>query len=231
MPNPVSRVTTLLLSSLLIPLLCTCDRAQQQQGQQVLNHVGPTRLAGTLRYQQGSNLLEATLQLHPAIQDGPAPLLLGTPLEPLATAGAGRFRARRTSALPTTLSVGIPCSDREACTTRWEFTPPFPDSIPPILSKSKMSRIRILAGGLTAEESLVMFFEPVLPKTPRRLQLIGPTSTAYLTLRSEALSDIPTGDYRVYFVKQQLHKDSTASLVSSMQTEYFTTSREVTVTE
>lgn len=223
------RVITIALASLLIPLLYTCDRAPK--GPQTQQHDGPTRLAGTLRYQQGSSLLETTMQLDPAIKDGPAPLLLGSPLEPLPTAGAGRFRARRSSALPTSLSAGIPCPDREACTTRWEFTPPFADSIPPVLSKSKTSRIPILDGGLTEAESLVMFFEPVLPKTPRRLQLIGPTSTGFLTLRREALSDIPTGKYRVYLVKQQLHKDSTASLVSSIQSEYFTTSREVTVVE
>lgn len=225
---PFFRAATVLLPPLFVLLLCTCGPAPEQAA---AAYDGPTKLAGTLRYQQDQRLLEATLRVDPAVPDGPAPLLLGSALEPLATAGTGRFRTRRSSALPTRLSAGMPCTDREACTTHWNFVPPFADSLPAVLSKSRNQQIPVLEKGLTAEESLVVFFEPRIRKTPHRLQLIGPTATGFVTLRREALADIPAGDYRIYLVKQQLHRDSTDRLVSTVQTEYFTRSREVTVTE
>ena len=219
-----SIVYRLLLPSLLLPFLSTCGPAPVAPATSAV-----TTATATVRYQQDKRLLEATVQLDAT--DAPAPTLLGTPLEPLTTAGAGTFRTRRVSTLPAQLRLGVTTTAGEQ-TIDWNFSAPFADSLPPTLSNSASARIPVLDAGLTKTESLVMFFEPrIRTLTPRRLQLVGPTSTGYLTLRKEALADIAPGDYRVYFVKQQLQKDTTGALASSIQTEYFTISREVTVTE
>ena len=50
-------------------------------------------------------------------------------------------------------------------------------------------------------------------------------------LPSAALVDIPVGGYDLYLIKQLLVRDSMAAFVNSMQLEYVTRMRSVTITE
>lgn len=207
-----------LASVLLFPLLlCTCGRAQQSQD-------GPTVIAGTIRFQQTNQLLEATLRVSPVDSSENAiyPTLFGTAMTPAPLVGPGRFRTRRSLAFPNTFRLTVPCQEGPNCPINYQFTPPFSDSIPPLLIQGKSAFFPVANAGLADNESLVLFFEPEDRSAPRRIQLLGPTSTGQFTLRKEVFADIPTGVYEVYLVKQQLQKDSTTSIISSLQTEYFT---------
>jgi len=210
--------------ALLFPLLlCTCGRDQQI----------PTVVAGTIRYQQDNQLLEATVRLEPIDSSANAiyPSLFGTAMTPSPLAGPGRFRTRRSLAFPNTFRLTVPCPDGPNCPLDYQFAPPFSDSIPPSLTLGKSVQFPVAATGLSAEESLVIFFEPADRSTPHRIQLLGPTASGNLTLRKEVFADIPPGAYEVYLVKQQLKKDSTASIMASFQTEYFTKARSIEIME
>ena len=213
------------LSLLFTTFLCTCDRAPQR--------TEPTVVVGTLRYQANNNVLEATLQMTPVDTSAAAvfPTLFGTAVQPLALAGTGNFRARRKVAWPGKVNLTVPCADGPNCPLTVDFAAPFADSIPARISKEKSLQFAVADRGMTEDESLIFFFEPADRSRPRRLQLIGPTDTGVLTVRKEALAAIPTGEYQVYLVKQQLAKDSTAKVVSSFQIEYFTASRALEVVD
>lgn len=217
---------TFAFTLLFLTFLCTCGRAPQKQ-------VGPTTVAGTIRYQEDGQLLEASVSLEPVDSSSTAiyPTLFGTAMNPLTLAGPGRYRARRSLPFPTDLRLTAPCPDGPACAVAYRFIAPSSDSIPALIEKSKTLRFPVGSVPLAKDESLVVFFEPDDRSAPRRLQLLGPSSSNFLTVRKEALSDIPAGKYQVYLVKQQLYKASSPSLVSSMQTEYFTVSRAVEVVE
>ncbi|MEM6770372.1 MAG: hypothetical protein AAF597_07310 [Bacteroidota bacterium] len=201
---------------LFVLLLCTCDRAAKNDA--------TTVVAGTIRYQQDNQLLEASLRLLPIDTTASAtyPTLFGTVMAPAPLIGPDRFRTRRTVAFPNTFRLTVPCSAGPNCPLDYQFTPPFSDSIPPSLTIGQSAQFPIANTGLAANESLVIFFEPTDRSAPKRIQLLGPTSTGTLTLRKEVFSDIPAGEYEVYLVKQQLQKDSSASIIASFQTEYFT---------
>jgi len=207
-----------------ILLLCTCDRAQKM--------AGPSVLSGTLRYQADRQQLEATVKIRPldTLPNAPAPTLFGSAMAPFVAAGEGVFRATRSLPPPTNIQLTSPCPSGD-CPVDLSFTPPFIDSLPAILSRSTTNAFAVTSGGMRANESLLVFFEPADRSEPKRIQLIGPTSTGALTLPAKVMADVPAGDYEVYLIKQQLAQDSTAQFSYQLQTEYFTRSRSVTVTE
>ncbi|MEM9258788.1 MAG: hypothetical protein AAGA62_04015 [Bacteroidota bacterium] len=209
---------TLVLGAL-FTLLCTCDRAQNDRSKQDTL----TTVSGTLRYQEVGQVLEATLRVSPtdSTANAPTPTLFGTAMPRLRLAGNGTFRERRSLPLPPQITLTAPCGDTD-CLLRVDFSPPYIDSFPPVVSKQKTLSIPVAAVGLGEQESLVIFFEPKDRSTPERIQLVGPTSTGTLTLPKKTLANIPAGEYEVYLIKQQLRKDSTALLRASLQTEYFT---------
>ncbi|MFT7120552.1 MAG: hypothetical protein ACJAZ9_000726 [Neolewinella sp.] len=220
------RSTTLFLSLLFLLNLSTCAPAQKSSKP-------TTNFTGTIRYQQPRQLLEANFRITPVDNTINViyPTLFGTAMAPFEPTGPGNYRTRRNLPFPTTLQLTAPCSDGPNCPLSLNFQPPFSDSIPRELSKSQSAIFPVGTVGLTKAESLIIFFEPADHSTPRRIQLVGPTSTGNLTLRKEAISDIPAGEYLVYLVKQGVQKDSSAALVSSVQMEYFTKSKPVLVTE
>lgn len=221
---PPSSLRNAGLFLLLLTLLCTCGPAQEQQD-------APSTLAGTIRYQEDNQLLEATFRLEPIDSSVNAsyPTLFGSAMTPSPLAGPGRFQTRRTLPFPETFRLTAPCATGPDCPIDYTFTPPFADSIPSTLQLGTSARFPVATTGLQENESLVVFFEPADRSAPRRIQLLGPTSDGTLTLRKEVFSDIPPGTYEVYLVKQQLHKDATASLVSSIQTEYFSRAQSVEI--
>ncbi len=214
------------LSLLFCTLLCTCGPAQQEQQ-------GPSIIAGTIRYQQESQLLEATLRVEPVDSsiNAVSPTLLGSAMPPATLAGPGRYQTRRTLPFPVDIRLTAPCPTGTNCPINYSFQPPFSDSIPANLQLGASARFPVGTEGLKENESLVIFFEPADRSAPRRIQLLGPTSDGTLTLRKEVFSDIPAGQYEVYLVKQQLQKDSSATLVSSIQTEYFSKAKSVEILE
>lgn len=213
--------------TLLLPLLlCTCGPALNSQKE-------ATVVAGTIRYQQDNKLLEATLRIEPVDSSDKAvyPTLFGTAMTPAPMVGPGRFRTRRSLTFPTTFRLTAPCPEGPNCPLDYGFSPPFSDSIPSALTLGKSARFPVANTGLAADESLVLFFEPADRSEPRRVQLLGPTSSGQFTLRKEVFSDIPVGSYEVYLVKQQLKKDSTGTIIASLQTEYFTKAKTVEIME
>lgn len=190
-------------------------------------------VAGTIRYQQDQQLLEATLRIVPSdsAATAPQPSLFGTAMSPAPLRGAGYYRTRRQLAWPETFRLTVPCPAGPACPLDYRFVAPFIDSVPPVLFLGQSVRFPVATTGLTASESLVLFLEPVDRSAPRRIQLLGPTDSGQLTLRKEVFADVPAGNYQLYLVKQQLQKDSTADLKASMQLEYFTRSIPVEVRE
>lgn len=215
-----------ILALLFTTFLCTCDRAS-------LSQTETTVVAGTIRYQQDNQLLEASLRITPVDSSVNAayPTLFGTAMAPAPLVGPGRFRTRRNLAFPNTFRLTVPCPTGPNCPLDYQFSPPFADSIPPTLTLGKSARFPVANSGLSANESMVVFFEPADRSAPRRIQLLGPTSTGILTLRKEVFADIPAGDYEVYLVKQQLQKDSSANVIASFQTEYFTRAKPVKIVE
>ncbi|MEM9528769.1 MAG: hypothetical protein AAGA31_19305 [Bacteroidota bacterium] len=217
---------TLVLCALLL-LLCTCDRAQNDRNKQDL----VTIVNGTLRYQEVGQILEATVRVSPTdtTVNAPTPTLFGTAMPRLRLAGNGVFRERRSLPLPPQISLTVPCKKTD-CPLGIDFSPPFIDSIAPVVSKQKTLSIPVAAVGLSKHESLVVFFEPKdRHSAPERIQLVGPTSTGTLTLPKKTLANIPAGAYDVYLIKQQLRQDSSAFVRSSLQMEYFTKSVDVSL--
>lgn len=214
-----------LLALLFVLHLASCGRAPEP--------VGPTRFMGTVRYQEDGKLLEATVSVGMAdtTMAYAPPTLLGSVMDPLPRAGANHYRSRRTLPFPVPLRFGVPRPGSDNATLEYRFMPPLVDSLPRFLEKTESLRVPVGSQPLADNESLVVFFEPVDRSTPRRLQLVGPTKSNYLSVRPAALADIPPGDYMVYLVKQQLHKVADEEVRGSLQTEYFTRSKAVKVRE
>ncbi len=215
------RIGSRLISLLLLGLLCTCGPAPK-------NDFSPTIAVGSVRYQEDIQRLDADLSIDPV--GSYVPSLYGSAMPPFDRAGPGHFRTRRTLPFPGKLSFSIPCSAAEGlCPKEIPFTPPFADSIPTVFSQSKT--LSFLAGstGLLKAENLIVFFEPDDRSAPTRITLQGPTQSGLVTVPKKALLDVAPGKYQVYMIKQQLHKDSTALVQTSFQTEYFTKSITVTV--
>lgn len=198
------------LSLLLTLFLCTCDRAPKAL---------PTTVVGDVRYDEGTQILNVNLAIDP-VKSG-FPTLYGSAIPAFEAAGPGHFRGRRTLPFSSPVKLSLPCAS-SPCPLDLPFVPPFADSIPAVIDKTKKVRFAASSHGLLETENLVAFFEPADRSAPRRILLRGPTSTGYLTLPKEAMSDIPAGKYEVYLVKQQLQKDSLPALQSSIQTEFFT---------
>jgi len=184
----------------LLSVLCTCDPAPES--------FPPATVTATVRYQETSQMLEATLSLEPVDSTINAiyPTLFGTAMESMPLVGPGRYRTRRNLPFPVDIGFTVPCPDGPNCPLTYSFLPPTADSIPEQINKTKSLRFAVGTAGMEEGESLVVFFEPANRSTPRRLQLLGPTKSKYLTLRKEALTDIPAGAYEVYLVKQRLDK-------------------------
>ncbi len=198
--------------------LCTCGPAKKTNEES-------TVVLGNIRYEESSQLLEANLTVSPVPTTAPA--VLGTTLNQLTGMGPGHYRGRQQVEFTDVIDVSVAGQPAQVI----RFTPPFSDSIPAVLSKSRTAKIPAMRVGLTDRESLVFFLEPKDRSTPKRVLLQGPSNSGILTLPKESISDVKPGQYTAYFVKQQLQKDSTGTLETSLQTEYFTTSIPIEVKE
>ncbi|TXF91469.1 hypothetical protein FUA23_01885 [Neolewinella aurantiaca] len=211
----LQRFTTLLCLS---SLLCTCGPAEVKE-------VEPTTVIGSIRYEESPKLLEATLNVTPTPVTAPA--IVGNTLNSVSGVGNGHYRGRLQTEFSAAFDLNV--TGHPAIVVR--FSAPFADSIPAVLSKSRSVKIPTMKTGLTENENLVLFLEPKDRSVPKRILLQGPTSTGILTLPKETMTDVKPGRYTAYLIKQQLQKDSTATLKTSLQTEYFTKSIPVEVKE
>lgn len=180
---------------------------------------------GNIRYDESTQLLEANLTVSPV--PATAPAVLGTTLSPLAGMGAGHYRGRQQTEFTDPMDLNVSGHPGQVI----RFSRPFADSIPTVLYKSRTAKIPVMHTGLTDKESLVFFLEPKDRSTPKRILLQGPSNSGILTLPKESMSDVNPGRYTAYFIKQQLQKDSTATLETSLQTEYYTKSIYIEVKE
>ena len=200
------RITVLLCLS---TFLCTCGPALE-------NAAEPTVIVGNIRYDETLGILEATLTVSPVPPTAPA--VLGNILSPIPGMSPGHFRNRMKMEFPSAIDLSVPGHPGQVI----RLSAPFPDSIPTVLSKSRTAKITAMKTSLSDTESLVFFLEPEDRSTPKRILLQGPSNTGTLTLPKESIADVSPGKYQAYFVRQQLQKDSSATLETSLQTEYFT---------
>ena len=206
---------------LLLPLACTCGRAKPTEA--------PLRVTGTVRYMEDQQSLQSTLQLSDTTLAQP-PSLLGQPLNPMPRLGKGYYRTRRQLHYPAQLPYRIPGPDGARDLT-YSMQPVYVDSLPASVNKRMDVHVRISDVPLADGETLIFFLEPKPRGTPRKLSLLGPTQSGVIMLPSAALVDIPVGGYDLYLIKLLLVRDSTAAFVNSMQLEYVTRMRSVTITE
>ncbi len=207
----------------LIPLLfclCTCGPAAPTPVSEVKT------LSGHVRYQEELRSLDVELLL-PDSTDRP-PTFLGTAMQPLRKLPARRFRLERARAFPETFRFAV-SSREEVANFEFDLLPVYIDSLPDTLVRTRTANFPAAARGLAENESLVIFFEPADRSTPKRILLTGPTSKGVVTLPTSAIDDIPPGNYDVYLIKQHLYKDRQRNLKASIQAEYFTRSRPLTV--
>ena len=216
-PSPLTR---LLLLCFLPACLGTCVRAPQGP---------PTRVVGTLRYEQDGNVVSADVRVTPT--DAGTPTLFGAPLLPLPDAGPGVYKMRREVNLTGPFDLTAPGPAGEARSVRIDLSPPRIDSLPARLNKRRGVAFPTLTRFLTEDENLILFLEPADRGQPRQILLQGPSSTLNFTLPRRALADVAPGAYSAYLILQQLQRDSTAHLDVSFQTEYYTTARPVVVTD
>ncbi|MBC6995261.1 hypothetical protein QWY85_12930 [Neolewinella lacunae] len=201
-----------------IPILCTCGRAPLTTEM--------ATVVGTVRYEEPRRLLTTAFNITPAdsLENAPVPTLFASPLARQPLAGPGRFQDRRTVAAPDSLRGTLPLPGNP----QHPFAVAFPavaiDSLPARHQRSAPLVFPVGKRALSEQESLVLFFEPNDHGTPHRIQLLGPTSSPTLSVPAKTLETVPAGVYQVYLVRQGLHKDSTALLRLSVQTEFFTRS-------
>ena len=198
-------------------LLCTCGSAP--------GTTPPTQVTGTLRYREGDRLLQSTLRVSAELTPA-APRLLQQEMRPLPGAGKGYYRIQRTGGYPKQLSFVLPCGER-ACAVDYCLHPVYVDSLPTSIDRRNRLRMPFSERPLTERESLVLFLEPRGAGPPGKLSLLGPSKTGVTIVPPEAFEDIPAGDYDAYFIKQYLARDTLEGLVSSVQLEYVTRSREL----
>ncbi len=195
-------------------------------------HADPTpvnevkTLSGHVRYQEDSRTLNAELLL--ADSTDRAPTFLGTPMLPLHHLPARRFRLERVQKFDPTMRFAV-SSREEVANFKFDLVPVYIDSLPDTLVRTRTANFPAAGRGLAENESLVIFFEPADRSTPKRILLTGPTSKGIITLPTSAIDDIPPGSYEVYLIKQHLYKDRQRNLRASIQAEYFTRSRHLTV--
>lgn len=204
---------------LLLTLLGTCGRAPKTV----------TSVVGSVRYEENSKLLTADLAVSPTKAYGPT--LFGSSMPTFPAAGPGHYRGRRTLPFASPIRFAVPCGKAAGATCELElpFVPPVADNIPDSISLNKTLRFQAAATGLAETENLIAFFEPDDRSAPQQILFQGPTSSGRMVIPKEAMVDILPGKYQVYLIKQQLFRDSIPTLVTSIQTEYFTRSMPVTV--
>ena len=207
------------LLTLLVISLTACQPKAPEPVREVV------RISGHLRYEQETNLLRAELvQADTSLAN---PLFMGQPMREVTGTAPKRFTGSVKGITGQPLfSVLLPDGNEDIAVPMKGV---YIDSLPASFSRDSTVNFMVGEQGLGAEESLLLFFEPEEMIAPRRILITGPTTSGMVSLPPPALVDLPVGNYRAYLVKQQLYKEKAAYLRTSIQTEFFTASRPVTV--
>ncbi len=205
--------------SVLFLLLCSCAGAPPTV----------TSVVGSVRYDATDKLLSAELAVSPTPTSGPT--FFGSEMPLFTAAGPGHYRGRRTLPFTSPIQFTLPCAQEPAagCALELPFVPPVADNIPDSINLGSTLRFQAAPSGLLDNENLIAFFEPDDRSDPQRILLQGPTDSGRMTIPKEAMVDFVPGAYHIYLIKQQLYQDSLPTLVTSIQTEYFTRSVPVVV--
>lgn len=183
-------------------------------------------VSGHLRYEAGTKVFEAELILpdssdsRPKFRDEEMRMVAGT--------GGRRFRYGTKAGLISNPSFTI-TDGREALSFAVPLSPVTIDSLADSLALINLISFEVADRGLNDDESIIVFFEPNDRGMPRRILVTGPTTSGTISLPTTATSDIPAGAYQVYLVKQRVVRARKSNVRISVQTEYFTPSKKVTV--
>lgn len=183
-------------------------------------------VSGQLRYEAAGQRFTADLVMPDSTQAVPS--ILGNAMEPIDGLPGRRFRYRDQRVLPQLVRFTTEV-DEQSAVFSFATQQVIIDSFPDTLYRDSSATFVVADRGFTDRESLVVFFEPADRSTPKRILVTGPTATGAVTLPPVAIDDIAVGDYEVYLVKQRLFKDQIGTTKASIQTEYFTESRNVRV--
>ncbi|OAV46114.1 hypothetical protein [Lewinella sp. 4G2] len=214
----------LVILSCIFLLFCTCDSAPsngERDGAVVF-----------LNYEQDQQLLTTRMNLGLA---GEAPItgvptVYGSPLDSFTRQGVTTWQLRKNLNYPSVIPLEIPCGDA-LCNRDVKLAPVFVDSFPNVIDPKKDLQVAYGPEALTSSESLVFYFGPQDRSAPEKIKLVGPTNSPVATLPSDALAKLKPGKYNVYLIKQQLKRDTTARLWTSIQAEYMTRTRLIEVAE
>ncbi|WP_116108237.1 hypothetical protein [Lewinella sp. IMCC34191] len=205
---------------ILIALVLGCGAGEPLLVQEVKT------VSGHLRYQAANGTVTADLVMPDSTRQVPG--MMGNTMEPLDGLPGRRFRYTAVRDLPELVRFTVNVQEEP---TIFSFVTHgiYIDSLPDSLYRDRSVNFPVADRGLTERESLVIFFEPGDRSTPRRILVSGPTSSGVVSLPPQAVDDIAPGNYEVYFVKQRLFKDQIGTTKASIQTEYFTQSKDVVV--
>ncbi len=160
---------------------------------------------------------------------------LGSAMQSTELAGRQRWRSEMKVLFPEDLRFSFPTDTTSApssprATLELQFSPPSTDSLPELLQKNVGSRFSAGSQALAANENIVVFFEPeVRNDSPTRIVIAGPTRNDKISLPANTLENIPAGNYEVYFVKQQMAKDTLPGIYTAIQIAYHTRPKKVVV--
>lgn len=144
-----------------------------------------------------------------------------------------RWRTKMTVNFPEDLRFTFPMDEKEEAekaTIPLFLSPPFTDSIPEIIDRTKSLRFVAGTQPLAANENIVVFYEPDDRNSPpRRIVVAGPSSNNRIVLPANTVQDFPVGSGRIYLVKQQLAKDTLDGVHSAIQLSYHTRLKKITV--
>ena len=183
-------------------------------------------MSGHVRYQEGEGIVTADLLLPDSTRQVPG--MMGNTMEALDGLPGRRFRYTARRSLPELVRFTVD-NQGEPAVFSFVTHPVYVDSLPDTLYTDRSANFPVGDRGLTDRESLVIFFEPDDRSTPKRILVTGPTDSGVVSLPTRAIDDIAPGDYEVYLVKQRLFKDQISTVKVSIQTEYFTEAKSVTV--
>ena len=215
--------------TLLLPLLCSCDPAPPAAP------APPRQAIASVRYQELDRTLRAELVLRPAdtLAGAPAPTFMGSAMLFPPSGDRSRYLGQRTIDFPDELRLTVPRGPEHPPTEiTYRLARPFVDSLPPTLSATTGARFPALTAPLDSAQHLIFFLEPAdRSQRPHRILLDGPTRSTTVFLADEALASVPPGDYTAYLIRQQLDRGEQDGVTYSIQTEYFTRSKQLTIRE
>lgn len=225
----------------IICLLAICSSCTQPER---LEKTTPVTAKAEIRYLADLRELSADLRLfrgdslatsEPYTPPTGSVAFLGSAMEPKSLAGFTRWRSRMRTDFPEKLRFTFPIDSLkplDKSTINLEFEKIVADSIPTTINKKQRQHFYTGNKRLQLGESIVVFFEPEdRTAKARRVIVAGPSSSNYISIPTEAMTNIAPGNHSVYLVKQSISRDTIPGLVSAVTFQYHTRTQPVRVVE